>query len=463
MIETQANLKSRAEWPKALPAPRFQAFNGKQLGKIPQLSRLSKAERFDMEVVAQVLPFRVNQHVLDALIDWSKVPDDPMFRLVFPRRDMLAPESFARMAELCRIGAAPAQIQALADEIRQQLNPHPAHQQDLNVPLMDGLPVPGIQHKYRETVLFFPAQGQTCHSYCTFCFRWPQFVGHKEQRFAAKETDVLLEYLRRHKEATNLLITGGDPVVMSAKHLAAYIDPILSDPRLEHIHTLRIGTKSLSYWPQRFVSDADADELLRLFERVGKSGKQLAIMAHFNHERELAPPLTRRAIQRIRDTGAIIRSQSPVLRHINDDAGVWARMWRTQASLGVSPYYMFVERDTGARHYFELPLAEAATIYRDAIRQVSGLARTARGPSMSAGPGKVEIQGVAEIEQRKVFVLRFLQGRNPDWVQRPFFAEYDPQAAWFDQLKPAFGASSFFFQEEYNAMMQGVAGKRSQA
>ncbi len=113
---------------------------------------------------------------------------------------------------------------------------------------------------------------------------------------------------------------------------------------------------------------------------------------------------------------------------------------------------MFVERDTGARHYFEVPLAKAWQVYRGAMQQVSGLGRTARGPSMSAGPGKVEIQGVTEIQGEKVFVLRFIQARNPDWVQRPFFARFDPAATWLDDLKPAFGDKEFFFEREYRAM-----------
>jgi hypothetical protein len=108
---------------------------------------------------------------------------------------------------------------------------------------------------------------------------------------------------------------------------------------------------------------------------------------------------------------------------------------------------MFVERDTGARRYFELPLERAWEIYQQAIQRVSGLGRTARGPSMSANPGKVELQGVAHVRGERVFVLRFIQARNPEWVQQPFFAKYDPQATWLDQLRPAFGEEKFFFEE----------------
>jgi L-lysine 2,3-aminomutase len=166
----------------------------------------------------------------------------------------------------------------------------------------------------------------------------------------------------------------------------------------------------------------------------------------------MTTPLAREAIRRLRATGVVIRTQSPLLNHINNDPDVWIRMWREQVRLGLVPYYMFVERDTGARRYFEVPLVRAWEVYRRAIQRVSGLARTVRGPSMSTGPGKIEIQGVSEIQGEKVFVLRFIQARNPEWVQRPFYARFDPDATWLEHLKPAFGEKQFFFQEAYETM-----------
>jgi KamA family protein len=337
------------------------------------------------------------------------------------------------------------------------LNPHPAGQLELNTPrLPNGDQVTGIQHKYRETVLFFPSQGQTCHSYCSFCFRWAQFIGDKELRIAAHESEGLHAYLRQQRRVSDLLVTGGDPMVMRTRHLAAYLEPLLH-PDFEHIQTIRIGTKALTFWPYRFVSDPDSDALLDLLERLVAAGKHVALMAHFNHWRELDTAICEEAIGRLRATGAEIRSQGPLLGHINDAPEVWSRLWRTQVRLGIAPYYMFVERDTGAHHYFKVPLLRAWEIYREAIQQVSGLSRTARGPSMSAGPGKVEIQGVAEIAGERVFVLRFLQARNPDWVHRPFFARFDPEATWLDELEPAFGEREFFFDREYRERWLGVA------
>jgi L-lysine 2,3-aminomutase len=184
-----------------------------------------------------------------------------------------------------------------------------------------------------------------------------------------------------------------------------------------------------------------------LLEEVGAAGKTLAFMAHFSHPRELEPVPVSRAISRIRSTGAIIRTQAPLIRTINDDAECWSEMWRTQLRLGLVPYYMFVERDTGPQGYFAVPLARAAEIYRDAYASVSGLCRTVRGPSMSATPGKVCIDGVTEIAGQPVFVLHMIQARDPALVGRPFFAHYDPDAVWLSDLRPAF-ADRFPFEAE---------------
>lgn len=252
-----------------------------------------------------------------------------------------------------------------------------------------------------------------------------------------KETTPLLKQLRLHKNVTDILFTGGAPMTMSASILATYIRPLL-DPEFEHIRTIRIGTKVLTYWPYRFLTDSDKDEILNLFEEIVATGKNLSIQAHFNHPIELSTLAVKNAIQSIRNTGAQIRTQSPILKHINDTPETWATLWRKQVDLNCIPYYCFVARDTGAKHFFKVPLERCWSIFRKAYRSVSGIYRTVRGPSMSDTPGKVQLIGISKIKGEKVFVLRFLQGRNPQWVDIPFFAQYAPKATWFNQLKPAF-------------------------
>jgi len=433
-------------------SPSIKSYTLANLRKLPQIEKFSEEEIFEMEVVGNVLPFKANNYVVEQLIDWNNTQNDSIFALTFPQKGMLKSEHFDQMAEVMKRGDR-KEIQETANTIRLQLNPHPAGQMELNVPtLKDGTKLYGMQHKYNETVLFFPSQGQTCHAYCTFCFRWPQFVGMDEMKFAMKEGEALAQYVKEHPEISDILFTGGDPMIMKASLFAAYIDKLL-DADLPNLKTIRIGTKALSYWPYKVLTDKDADETLDTFRRIVSKGKHLAIMAHFNHLVELKTGSVKQAIKKMRETGAQIRTQSPLLTHINDDANMWAQMWQKQVDLGCIPYYMFVVRDTGAQHYFGIPLVRAHEIFRNAIKQVSGLARTVRGPSMSATPGKVQIDGVAQVNDQKVMVFRMLQGRDPEWVNKPFFAKYDENAIWLDDLKPAF-EEKFFFEDGLKAIKE---------
>lgn len=423
------------------------------LSEIPSIDKLSAATQSAIKAVSTVLPFRVNNYVVEDLIDWTNIPDDPIYQLTFPQEGMLDPTDFQHMLGLVNANVSDDEIINAAREIQFRLNPHPAGQMDLNVPKMNNEPLAGMQHKYRETVLFFPSAGQTCFSYCTYCFRWAQFVGIKGLKFASAEATSLVEYLKQHTEVRSVLITGGDPMIMRSELLRRYVEPLLA-PELEHITSIRIGTKALAFWPYRFVTDDDADDLLRLFEQVRAAGKHMAIMAHYSHPRELETEIARAGLKRVLAAGATVRCQSPVIQHVNDSPAVWSRMWNNQVTLGAIPYYMFVERDTGAKRYFELPLVRGLEIFEQAYSNTTGLGRTVRGPSMSSTPGKVMVDGVQEINGEKVFVLKFLQARNPAWVNKVFFARFDPQATWLDQLKPAFGANEFFFEPEMRIIQE---------
>jgi KamA family protein len=415
-------------------ATRFRAFGPRQIDDIVRRYGLSTELRDGIALLAHVLPFRVNEYVLDELIDWKDPAQDPLFRLVFPQRGMLPEDDERTLESLVRAGATKREIAAEVARIRAGLNPHPSGQREYNVPVHEGERLAGLQHKYRETVLYFPTQGQSCHSFCTYCFRWAQFVGDPSLRFATPGPDRLVRYLHDHPEVSDVLVTGGDPMVMSTDRLTRHLEPLLG---VDSVNTVRIGTKSLAYWPQRFVSDADADSLLRLFERITAAGKQVAVMAHFTHPRELRTARVTEAVRRIRATGAVVYCQAPMVAHINDDAETWASMWKGELALGAVPYYMFVERDTGPYDYFKVPLARAMEIFHTAYRTLPGLARTVRGPVMSTTPGKVVVDGVETFGKDRYFQLRLAQARNPALVGRPFRAHYDPSATWLSDLEIA--------------------------
>ena len=408
------------------------------------MQKLTTAQIFDIEILGEIFPFKVNNYVIDELINWENFSEDSIFRLTFPQKGMLSTKHFDKMAQLIQAKASSKEITKLSNEIRLTLNPNPSGQAN-NLPELNGEKLMGAQHKYKETMLFFPTQGQTCHAYCTFCFRWPQFTNLEGLKFAMKEIDLIIAYLKEHTEITDLLFTGGDPMIMKSRVFKAYIDAVL-EADLPNLKTIRIGSKTLAYWPYRYTKDNDAQELLNVFKSITDAGLSLSLMAHFNHISELKTAAVDLATKAIRKTGAVIRTQSPLLKHLNDDADMWANMWRKQVDMGMIPYYMFMARETGAQEYFGLTLEEAWNIFRDAYSQVSGICRTVRGPVMSADPGKIQVLGITEINGEKQYALNFLQGRNPKWVGQPFFAKYNDKALWISDLEPAF-TDKFMFED----------------
>lgn len=427
-------------------------YDHRKIDAIPHLSRLPRELVAGIRLASMVFPFKVNEYVLDYLIDWNNAPDDPLFRLTFPHQDMLDPDDAEQLRHLVARGAKEMEINALVDQIRARMNPHSSDQM-INTPIFGERRLEGIQHKYPETVLFFPKQGQTCHSYCTFCFRWPQFVQGPTYKFASQDAATLHEYLRQNPQVTDLLITGGDPMVMGARRMRDYLEPLLRED-LRHVQNIRIGTKALSYWPYRFLTEEDSGQLIGLFRELVDRGKHVAMMAHINHWRETATEPFQEAVTSLRNAGVVIRSQSPILRHINDQPETWRRNWQNQVRFGIVPYYMFVERDTGAHSYFSIPLARALAIYQAAFGTVSGIARTARGPTMSAGPGKIQVLGTIELSGARYFILNFLQARCSEWLNRPFLARYSETATWINELYAMNGEESFFFDVPYQALLR---------
>ncbi|MBV8994029.1 MAG: lysine 2,3-aminomutase [Pseudonocardiales bacterium] len=414
-------------------------YGGARMRSIARDRGLGEAYLREFDVVSSVLPFRVNDYIVDRLIDWARPQDDPIFNLTFPHRGMLQPEHYDQVAFALDSGDRLSLEQAVT-KVREQLNPHPAGQQDANVPRLNGVLLEGLQHKYRQTLLVFPAQAQTCHAYCSYCFRWPQFIGEPQRKIKTASPHLLTEYLRTHSEVTDVLLTGGDPFMMRTQVLRPWIRAVtVADG--SHPRTIRIGTKALAYWPQRFLSDHDASELLRELGQLVENGRHVAVMAHYSHPRELETEAARAAIQALLRAGVAIRSQAPVVAHVNDDPAVWATLWQRQVELGISPYYMFVERDTGARPYFELPLARALEIYVAATQRISGLARTARGPVMSTYHGKILVNGISHVGGKRAFVCTLLQSREAELSGSVFLACYDESATWVDDLRPVDGTT----------------------
>ena len=175
---------------------KYQVYARHNLEKLPYFGRLSQEQIQSIRIVSEVLPFKTNNYVVNELINWDNYQEDPMYILNFPQKDMLKTKQFRTLSDMVAKQTGKADLAKYIEEIRLNLNPHPAGQLEHNVPTLKGTALTGIQHKYRETMLFFPTQGQTCHAYCTFCFRWPQFTGLSELKFAMKQTNLVISYLK---------------------------------------------------------------------------------------------------------------------------------------------------------------------------------------------------------------------------------------------------------------------------
>jgi len=228
-------------------------------------------------------------------------------------------------------------------------------------------------------------------------------------------------------------------MVMSTDRLREHLEPFLA---VDSARKIRIGTRSVAYWPQRFVTDADADDVLRLFARVVASGRTLAVMGHYSHEVELAP--RGRPPRGVPDTGH--RSD-----HLLPSAADRARQRRRldvgaavagRAVGGDGPVLHIHGRDTGPHDYFRVPVDRALRIFQDAYRALPGLARTVRGPVMSTTFGKVVVDGVEDSHNGTVFQLRLLQARDPRLIGRLLPVRYSETAAWLDELEPSPAAAA---------------------
>ena len=226
----------------------YRAFNFSSFSKSKYAKNLSDQELKELELVSHILPFKVNNYILDELIDWNNKETDPMFNLYFFNKHMLHSEQLDLLQNSYYNTKTIEAKNEIIKQIRSELNPHPAKQMTANVPILNNKRIKGLQHKYKETCLIFPKSGQTCHSYCTFCFRWAQFIGDDDQKFYTDSSGLHIEYIKKNKEITDLLFTGGDPMIMSVLKLKEIVSPFLSN-EFEHIKNIRIGTKSIVNFP----------------------------------------------------------------------------------------------------------------------------------------------------------------------------------------------------------------------
>lgn len=419
----------------------------------------------ERELFIEVYRFMATRHVLNA-IDWRSFATDSLFQLTFPQPGMIPrPVVDAYLA-----AGSPEDRTRVARAHMEETNPHDGKQR-LNRPWLDEATgerefLEGSQHKYPQCQLVFDRTTQDCFAFCTYCFRHAQVRGD-EDMFLQQDVAQIHRYLRRHREVTDLLITGGDAGFMPATRFAEYALPIISDPELLHIRTIRFASRALSYDPEIVLSPR-FQPMLDLFRRLCDHGIQLAFMAHFSTPGELLNPSTIAAIRRLQRHGVTLRSQSPIMSHISlfrdEQGGVdvdrtarsWIDLANLLAMLRVGFHSMYCARPTGEHQYFTAPLAALNEVFSRIHRSLPSINRPSRYLSMTTSAGKISILGTAVVDGRKAFALKFTQARNMAWLDRVFLARYDEKQNNVDLLEP-FDTPEFFFREELREIERSLA------
>lgn len=350
----------------------------RQIGEIPE------QERNQLLPVTDQYVFRVSEYYL-SLINWQD-PDDPIRRIVIPTG-----------AELQEYG---------------QLDPSDE---------ASNYVAKGCQHKYPTTALLLVSD--VCGAYCRFCFRKRLFKDDVESEISLDVSEGLA-YIAAHPEINNVLLTGGDPLILSSGRL----EKILSALRaLDHVKIIRLGSKMVAFEPARIAGDA---KLLEVLARHSRPDARIHVMAHFNHPRELTPEAGQ-AIAALQQAGVVLVNQTPLLRGVNDDPAVLGELLDRLSWAGVTPYYLFQNRPVAGNADFVVPLATGYGVVEAAKARTSGLGKRVKYV-MSHATGKVEVLAV---DGDRIY-LKYHQARNAEDQGRFFVRHLPPDAGWLDDLQP---------------------------
>jgi len=425
----------------------------------------------ERELFVEVYRFLATSHTLNS-IDWSNYKQDSVFQLVFPQPEMIRRD----VVEKYLAAEKGEHRTEVAYEYMKETNPHDGNQQ-LNKPWFkndDGVleVLSGSQHKYPQTQLIFDKSTQHCFSFCTYCFRHAQVRGD-EDMFLQHDIKQIHEYLRKHTEVTDMLITGGDGGYMPAERMEQYVAPMFDDPSLLHVRTIRLASRALTFQPEMILTHK-YEKMLALFDKLHDNGIQLAWMAHFSTPKELLNPVTIAAIRRLQKHGVVIRSQSPMMKHIslfpNDDGSInidksaqnWIDLAQVFGTLLIEFHSMYCARPTGEHHYFTAPLADVMKIFDKIYRSLPSIGRPSRHISMTTSAGKLSLMGMSEINGETVFALKFNEARNMQWMDKVFHAKFNAETNDISLLKPVEG-ESFFFEDELAAIEKELADSLSDA
>lgn len=365
------------------------------VNKLDQVQGLSDHERQELQPVAEKFAFRTNEYY-QSLIDWND-PDDPIRRIVMPD-----------IQELDEFGEMDA-----SDE----------HSYTVRK---------GLEHKYGDTALLLV--NNVCGAYCRFCFRKRLFTDGNDE--VVNDITDAIAYIEQHPEINNVLLSGGDPLIMSTGKLTKIIKQLRA---INHVRIIRIGTKMTAFDPYRILNDPS---LLEMLSEYSLPDRKIFVMAHFNHPRELTEPALK-GLQLLQKAGAITVNQSPLIKGVNDKPEIIAELFARLSYNGVVPYYLFLCRPTSGNEPYVVPVERGLEIFEGARRRLAGIAKQAR-LCMSHRTGKVEVVG--KMDNKIIF--RYHRAPNPLDCGRIMIFDSDPAAGWLDDYMTSQGLTNYHLRPQ---------------
>ena len=343
---------------------------------------MSPTEEKNLKRITQRHPMRVTPYYM-SLIDWDD-PDDPIRKMAIPSM-----EEFNTEGSYDTSGEA------------------------------ENTKMPGLQYKYQETALILATN--KCAMYCRHCFR-KRLVGLQTKEIIGR-FEAAVTYIKQHENINNVLVTGGDPLVLKNEVIEQILS-ILSD--IPQIKFIRFGSRAPVTFPSRFENK----ELLRLFSRYSRPDRRIYVVTQFNHPKEITKQSIK-AVDNLIKSGVIVNNQTVLLKGVNDNPITFANLLNGLVSIGANPYYVFQCRPVKrVKHHFQLPLCKGIEIIEKAKALCNGHSKRFRY-IMSHRTGKIEILGIFDGE----IYFKYHQAKDRKKIGKIFKKPIDEKAGWLDDLK----------------------------
>ncbi len=357
----------------------------KLITNIETIPYLTEEEKKKLKEITKVYPFRANEYYL-SLIDWND-KNDPIRKLIIPDVD----EVSEKWGDL-----------------------DPSSEAVYTV-------LEGVEHKYSSVALFLLSN--ICYGICRYCFRKRLFKTNKKDFLKEKNYNDAINYVKEHKEINNILLTGGDPLVIHTEKLEYLISKLFEIP---HVQIIRIGTRMPQFYPFRIIEDK---KLLNLIKKYSSYEKRIYVLNHFVHIKEITPQAIK-CIGMLIDSGAILCNQTPLIRGISDNVNSLRELFNKLSYIGCPPYYVFQCRPAVGNKIYAVPIEEGYIIFEKAKDKCSGLSKRAKY-AMSHKDGKLEILALLE----KEIIFKFHRAAKDENVGKIIVCKRNKDAYWFDDYE----------------------------